>query len=280
LLKTRNYGIDANLADNRGRTPLHHACERSHLAVIKFLLSFDEKRVNAEIKNIDGRLAGDVSVCAEGIHGFVEAEKLRRKTKPIMETFRNDETWFKPFIIPPFTPLPRPVPKVRLGIGGNNQVLLCEVKDERGQWKEAAVRVSKHAVSKGSPAAKELNRELLIWAAVQDHPNVVPLLAFYEGPSNFYIFTDIAKTGDLYKYLYEWPTDASGVQTEGRAYWMEPREFRQLALHLMLDVAKGIAHLHKVGIVHGDLKPGNVLIQVGRAKVMDFDSSVSPLLCC
>jgi len=37
-----------------------------------------------------------------------------------------------------------------------------------------------------------------------------------------------------------------------------------LALHLLLDVAKGVRHWHARGLAHGDLKPGNVLLMVRR----------------
>lgn len=29
---------------------------------------------------------------------------------------------------------------------------------------------------------------------------------------------------------------------------------------LIYEVIKGISHLHKLGIVHGDLKPANILV--------------------
>ncbi|KZS87891.1 kinase-like protein, partial [Sistotremastrum niveocremeum HHB9708] len=45
-------------------------------------------------------------------------------------------------------------------------------------------------------------------------------------------------------------------------------------MSLMIDVAEGIAYLHSKGIVHGDLKGGNVLItDQKRAVLADFGLS-------
>ncbi|MCB9759409.1 MAG: protein kinase [Alphaproteobacteria bacterium] len=43
------------------------------------------------------------------------------------------------------------------------------------------------------------------------------------------------------------------------------------AVRVMIDVARGLAHAHRLGVLHRDLKPGNVfLAQHGQAKILDF----------
>ncbi len=43
-------------------------------------------------------------------------------------------------------------------------------------------------------------------------------------------------------------------------------EFRRIAS----DVSQGLAAIHREGLVHGDLKPGNVMINDERAVILDF----------
>ncbi|MGH8634077.1 MAG: serine/threonine-protein kinase, partial [Burkholderiales bacterium] len=44
-----------------------------------------------------------------------------------------------------------------------------------------------------------------------------------------------------------------------------------LALEIMAQAADGLAHAHEHGVVHRDIKPGNIMIVRGRsAKIMDF----------
>ncbi|KAG6904769.1 hypothetical protein DXG01_007307, partial [Tephrocybe rancida] len=56
-----------------------------------------------------------------------------------------------------------------------------------------------------------------------------------------------------------------------RVYQISPVEY----LIKALDVAEGLAYLHENGIVHGDLKGPNILIDsTGRARLADFGLSV------
>jgi serine/threonine protein kinase len=57
------------------------------------------------------------------------------------------------------------------------------------------------------------------------------------------------------------------------------REHGSLATHLVLDIALGLEALHDVGIVHGDVKTGNILVFAHQqrkvvAKLSDFQDSI------
>ena len=49
---------------------------------------------------------------------------------------------------------------------------------------------------------------------------------------------------------------------------------------ILLQVTKGLAYLHQLGIVHRDIKPSNILIFVPQQSMIDFasGSSVKPLI--
>lgn len=42
------------------------------------------------------------------------------------------------------------------------------------------------------------------------------------------------------------------------------------AVDLALQILQGLAHAHEHGIVHRDLKPPNIMLEQGRAKILDF----------
>lgn len=48
----------------------------------------------------------------------------------------------------------------------------------------------------------------------------------------------------------------------------------QLALKYFRDICRGVSYLHRTNFIHKDLKPGNILIKDGVAKLSDFGLSI------
>ncbi|KXZ43572.1 hypothetical protein GPECTOR_86g365 [Gonium pectorale] len=53
-----------------------------------------------------------------------------------------------------------------------------------------------------------------------------------------------------------------------------PRVARRALLRTAAEVARGLAHLHSLGVVHGDLKPANVLLISSRDDRRGFTAKV------
>lgn len=69
------------------------------------------------------------------------------------------------------------------------------------------------------------------------------------------LVSDLMKQGNLRQYLTRCNWDPS------------------IALKLLCDIASGMAYLHSQGIIHGDLKPVNVMVDENRAMIADFGLS-------
>ncbi|KAJ7820201.1 kinase-like domain-containing protein [Mycena leptocephala] len=96
-----------------------------------------------------------------------------------------------------------------------------------------------------------LNREARLWTKLR-HPNVLPFLGIYDvGRAIPILVSPFCKFGHVREYL----------QNHSHAN-------RNQLVH---GVAAGVKYLHDLGIVHGDLKAENVLIDKrGVASIVDF----------
>jgi serine/threonine protein kinase len=111
------------------------------------------------------------------------------------------------------------------------------------------------AIRAGSRAA--LREERLLReaeaAARLSHPNIVTLFDVGRSEHGPYLVLELLRGQTLAARLEQGPIPG--------------RE----ALRIAVEVAKGLAHAHSQGVVHRDLKPGNVfLCEDGQVKVLDF----------
>jgi len=116
-----------------------------------------------------------------------------------------------------------------------------------------ALKLLKATIAPSSPFAAQLEREARVLSELS-HPNIGSLYAFAKTETRMYLvleFVDGFSLSTLLKKKSSVPADC--VAAIGAA------------------VARGLAHAHKRGIVHRDMRPANILVsRSGEVKVFDF----------
>jgi serine/threonine-protein kinase len=137
-----------------------------------------------------------------------------------------------------------------LGKGGMGVVFRAR---DRELDEEVALKVLK-GVSEGQAAQVDRLRQEIKLARVITHPNVVRAFDFGESAGSRFLTMEYVPGTTLREVI-----DARG------GLQLTP------ALQIAKQVCRGLAAVHKAGIIHGDLKPQNVMVMGnGVAKLMDF----------
>ncbi|KAI9004459.1 kinase-like domain-containing protein, partial [Hyaloraphidium curvatum] len=135
-----------------------------------------------------------------------------------------------------------------LGRGGFSEVF-------RGRYRGSPVAVKMLNDMQGDDAAaRSFMSEMRIWADLAPCDYVAPLVGYRTDPA--FLVTVLYEGGNLSAFLASRNWD------------------RALAVKLLGEAARGLAHLHAGGILHGDVKGENVLVDlasgVPEARVADF----------
>jgi tRNA A-37 threonylcarbamoyl transferase component Bud32 len=140
-----------------------------------------------------------------------------------------------------------------LGEGAMGTVYLAE---ETRTGRRVALKVLAPELARDERFRRRFLRETEL-AASLDHPHVVPTLVSGEEDGTLYLAMAYVEGEDLRKLL----------QREGR---LEPER----ALELLSQVAAALDAAHASGLVHRDVKPGNILVSPGpeadHAYICDF----------
>eukprot|EP00884_Botryococcus_braunii_P020299 jgi/Botrbrau1/6953/Bobra.0215s0030.1 len=108
---------------------------------------------------------------------------------------------------------------------------------------------------------EHLLREALLLSQLR-HPNIVNFLGYCISNDKTMVVTELCEGGDLCKAMRR------TRQTKAFSWYMRGSK-------VALDVARGIAYLHHMGIIHYDIKPSNILLNSGgdTAKIGDIGLS-------
>uniref|UniRef100_A0A0D9WHQ5 Protein kinase domain-containing protein n=1 Tax=Leersia perrieri TaxID=77586 RepID=A0A0D9WHQ5_9ORYZ len=137
-----------------------------------------------------------------------------------------------------------------LGRGGFGTVYKAVLRD--GQ----PVAIKKLTVSSLVKSEDDFRRQVKLLGKVRHH-NVVTLRGFYWTSSLQLLIYDFVPGGNLYQHLHECPAERS-------VSWME-------RFDIIIGIARALAHLHRNGIIHYNLKSSNVLLDSnGEPRVGDY----------
>ncbi|MBE7020249.1 MAG: Stk1 family PASTA domain-containing Ser/Thr kinase [Ruminococcaceae bacterium] len=116
-----------------------------------------------------------------------------------------------------------------------------------------AVKVLKDEFKKDESIVSKFNRESQA-AASLTHPNIVSVYDVGRDNDDYYIVMELVQGQNLKDYIRENPK----------------MDWRQ-ALKYAMQISSAIAHAHRNGIIHRDIKPHNIILSKdGNCKVADF----------
>lgn len=148
-----------------------------------------------------------------------------------------------------------------LGEGGMGKVYLVRSRSSRLSF------ALKRAKALGDSARRNFLAELQTWIDLPDHPNLVPCRFFRTMGEEILIFAEYVDGGSLSEWI-----------RARKLYEGAPKAALELMLDVAIQFAWGLHCLHELGLVHQDVKPGNVLmtgeyraaVQDVKAKVTDY----------
>ena len=127
----------------------------------------------------------------------------------------------------------------------------------KATWNNSIVAVKKFGEESLSFSEEEFKREVTLMTTLR-HENVAHCLGCCMETSNYYIVSELFERGSIAEIIEKKQVNIS----------------MKLVIHVALGIAKGMNYLHRLGVIHRDLKPGNVLIGGDwTPKIIDFGLS-------
>ncbi|TMW69734.1 hypothetical protein Poli38472_001890 [Pythium oligandrum] len=200
---------------------------------------------------VAGRHTCNLDKCIPKWRGLPENQreaKLREHSwlpNGVVEWFRRTDGGVRDWFIPPESIVKHKGPAFAAGAFG--AVYLAK-------WQHTDVVVKEMLVSEMRRFLKEVTH----WYGLR-HDNVVRFIGANDKKEPYFIVSSYAAGGELLSFL-------SSEKENGRdVVWRKLKE-----------AAAGLSHIHRRGIVHGDLKGSNILVgKDGTAMIADFGLSFS-----
>lgn len=138
----------------------------------------------------------------------------------------------------------------QIGEGGMSRVFLAE---DVALGRQNALKILNRQFSKDVRRTEQFEREATITASIS-HPNVVKVYSVGHDQAYFYIAMELVAKGSLDEMIQR-----------------EVKVDEGSALKIGIEVARGLRAAHNAGLIHRDVKPGNILFaEDDTAKIVDF----------
>ncbi|HLY08115.1 MAG TPA: serine/threonine-protein kinase [Planctomycetota bacterium] len=186
--------------------------------------------------------------------GYLSAEQLA-------QVVTDESTASLPAVPPTAAPAPGPAPK-RTGVFGKFSILRELGRGNMGEVVEAIDLTTGRRVALKRPFFRNNKRvmpqdeerflrEAKLVTGMARHPHLVDIFEYGRIDGQCYIAMEV-------------------VDGRPMSEWKKTATLRQ-EIDVLLEVAAGVDHAHRYGVVHRDLKPSNILIRDnGQAVVTDF----------
>ena len=118
----------------------------------------------------------------------------------------------------------------------------------------------KQTLVEDEASRRALMAELQVWSDLPRHPNLARCFFFRIEADTVFVFAEYVDAGSLQDWI-----------EDGRLHEGDPDRATLRAIDFAIQFAWGLVGLHRLGLVHQDVKPGNVLITSrGVVKITDF----------
>jgi serine/threonine protein kinase len=139
----------------------------------------------------------------------------------------------------------------KLGSGGMGEVYKAE---DLKLHRPVALKFLSHEFTHDAEERQRFAKEAIAASALDD-PNIGTIHEIAEEDNYFFIVMSYYEGGTLKEKITSRP---AGLEIRG-------------ALDIAMQIARGLTKAHKKGIVHRDIKPGNILFtEDGQVKIIDF----------
>ena len=142
-----------------------------------------------------------------------------------------------------------------IGTGGMADVYIAE---DLRLHRKVAVKILRSDLARDPAFIARFKKEALA-AGGLNHPGIVAVFDSGEDGTNSYIVMELVKGHTLRQILQSVDGQARQIMTQ------------QEAVEIVTEILEALEYSHQQGIIHRDIKPGNIMItDSGKVKVMDF----------